>query len=287
MSYIGPKAIPNLKAKVDAKQDKLVSGVSIKTINGQEILGEGNLEIEGGGGGTGINVVQSTGESTTDVMSQKAVTDELNTVSQAASQASESASAASIAAQEAKQTAEQAKTDLAGDYYDKQEVDERISTIPKFAISVVDSLPGDDISDTTVYLVKENEDDGNLYTEYIHVGEKWEVLGSQKVDLTNYYTKEEAEKQFAPAEPTTPEEKVDSKSALDEVDTSEFTGGEIYEVENDETQGGKDTIYEWDAEKQEWVLKGLADIYVTKQEFEETIGDINSALTRLDTGEGV
>ena len=34
----------------NTKQDNLVSGTNIKTINGEDILGEGNLEIEGGGG---------------------------------------------------------------------------------------------------------------------------------------------------------------------------------------------------------------------------------------------
>ena len=34
----------------DNKQDKLVSGVNIKTINGQDLLGEGDITVEGGGG---------------------------------------------------------------------------------------------------------------------------------------------------------------------------------------------------------------------------------------------
>ena len=38
------------KTEVSAKQDKLVSGTNIKTINGNSILGEGNIEIQGGGG---------------------------------------------------------------------------------------------------------------------------------------------------------------------------------------------------------------------------------------------
>lgn len=38
------------KAEVNAKQDTLVSGTNIKTINGNSILGEGNIEIQGGGG---------------------------------------------------------------------------------------------------------------------------------------------------------------------------------------------------------------------------------------------
>lgn len=37
---------------VNAKQDQLVSGTNIKTINGQSLLGSGNITIEGGGGGS-------------------------------------------------------------------------------------------------------------------------------------------------------------------------------------------------------------------------------------------
>ena len=35
-----------------SKQDTLVSGSNIKTINNNSILGSGNINIEGGGGGT-------------------------------------------------------------------------------------------------------------------------------------------------------------------------------------------------------------------------------------------
>ena len=38
---------------VDTKQDTLVSGTSIKTINGESVLGNGNIEITGGGGSGG------------------------------------------------------------------------------------------------------------------------------------------------------------------------------------------------------------------------------------------
>ena len=37
---------------ISGKQDKLVSGSNIKTINGQSILGSGDITIEGGGGGS-------------------------------------------------------------------------------------------------------------------------------------------------------------------------------------------------------------------------------------------
>lgn len=39
------------KAELATKQDKLVSGTNIKTVNGNSLLGEGNIEIQGGGSG--------------------------------------------------------------------------------------------------------------------------------------------------------------------------------------------------------------------------------------------
>lgn len=74
----------------------------------------------------------------------------------------------------------------------------QISSIPKFSIEVVEVLPTTDISDTTVYLVKTSEiETGNLYTEYIHVNGAWEKLGTQTVDLSDYYQKEETQELLA------------------------------------------------------------------------------------------
>ena len=72
-------------------------------------------------------------------------------------------------------------------YYLKEEIDEKISSIPKFSIEVVETLPTENISTTTIYLVLTGEETDNIYTEYIYT-DKWEKLGTQKIDLTNYYT---------------------------------------------------------------------------------------------------
>lgn len=88
-----------------------------------------------------------------------------------------------------------AVTDLVN-YYTKTEIDGKVSTleqqisaIPKFAIQVVESLPTQDISSTTLYLLKTSETEtGNLYTEYIYVNSTWESLGTQKLDLSDYVT---------------------------------------------------------------------------------------------------
>ena len=61
---------------LDEKQPTLVSGTNLKTINNESLLGEGNIDIQGG---SSVNVVQTTGTSTSDVMSQDAVTKAFNT----------------------------------------------------------------------------------------------------------------------------------------------------------------------------------------------------------------
>lgn len=81
--------------------------------------------------------------------------------------------------------------ELINNRYTKEQVDNMISVIPKFAIAVVNELPIDNISNTTVYLLpNESGESGNLYDEYIYTT-KWEKLGTQTVDLSNYPTTSE------------------------------------------------------------------------------------------------
>ena len=80
--------------------------------------------------------------------------------------------------------------------YSKDEIGNLISQIPKFTISVETSLPTSNISSTTIYLVGGGTT-GDLYTEYIYVNGKWEILGSQKIDLTGYATETWVSKQLA------------------------------------------------------------------------------------------
>ena len=78
-----------------------------------------------------------------------------------------------------------------GLFKDIDDLRKDITAIPKFAIEVVESLPEDNISGTTVYLVKEKDSVGDLYTEYIYVNGAWENLGKQTVDLSSYSTTEQ------------------------------------------------------------------------------------------------
>lgn len=75
--------------------------------------------------------------------------------------------------------------------YTKEEINNLVSVIPKFDIDVVSELPTENISSTTIYLLPSNSSANDMYKEYIYVNNNWELLGIQKIDLTDYYNKTE------------------------------------------------------------------------------------------------
>lgn len=89
------------------------------------------------------------------------------------------------------QTAEQVAATIQGDlvnYYTKTQVDNKIALIPQFTIEVVEELPSEDISETTIYLVQGS---GTTYQEWVYADGQWVQLGTQTIDLSNYYNKAE------------------------------------------------------------------------------------------------
>lgn len=60
---------------------------------------------------------------------------------------------------------------------------------------IVDELPTENIDPQIIYLVKETVgEEYDYYNEYIYVDGEWELLGSTRIDLSNYYTKEQVDK---------------------------------------------------------------------------------------------
>lgn len=60
---------------------------------------------------------------------------------------------------------------------------------------IVDELPTENIDTHTIYLVKETVGEADdYYNEYIYINGEWELLGSTRIDLSNYYTKEQVDK---------------------------------------------------------------------------------------------
>lgn len=69
-----------------------------------------------------------------------------------------------------------------------------IKDIHSFEIEVVSQLPTTNISTHTLYLVpSEKVEDNNTKDEYIYTGSAWEMIGTTKIDLSNYYTKPEVD----------------------------------------------------------------------------------------------
>ena len=62
---------------LSSKQDVLVSGQNIKTINGNSLLGSGNLEIQGGG--SSITVDDALSTTSTNPVQNKVITEKINT----------------------------------------------------------------------------------------------------------------------------------------------------------------------------------------------------------------
>ncbi len=65
-----------ITAATSTKQDNLVSGTNIKTINNQSILGEGNIDIQGGGGS--ITIDPSLDSGSTNPVANSAITNAYN-----------------------------------------------------------------------------------------------------------------------------------------------------------------------------------------------------------------
>lgn len=73
--------------------------------------------------------------------------------------------------------------------YTQTEVDNLIGQLTSLDIQVVQQLPTQDISTTTIYLVpKSSAGTQNAYDEYIYTNNAWEKIGSTEVDLSTYWT---------------------------------------------------------------------------------------------------
>lgn len=58
---------------------------------------------------------------------------------------------------------------------------------------IVEELPVEDIRTNVIYLVPAAAEEYQIYDEYVYVNGAWEKIGTTKIDLSNYYTKEEVD----------------------------------------------------------------------------------------------
>lgn len=74
---------------------------------------------------------------------------------------------------------------------------------------------------------------------------------------------------------------------LEALDKSDIGDKDYARVLQDENHDGASTYYQFDLATQTWNYVGEVGSYYTKQQIDEMIGDVESLLTKLDTGEGV
>lgn len=75
--------------------------------------------------------------------------------------------------------------------YAKAEVNTLIANLNSMTIEVVESLPAENISTTTMYLLKEI--DKNSYFQWLYINNEWANIGTTEIDLSNYYSKSESD----------------------------------------------------------------------------------------------
>ena len=81
--------------------------------------------------------------------------------------------------------------------YNQEQVNSLIGSITTINFKIVDSLPGTG-ENNLIYLVPSSkQEEKNVKDEYIWIDGSWELIGSTKIDLSNYYTRDEVNSTFA------------------------------------------------------------------------------------------
>ncbi len=75
--------------------------------------------------------------------------------------------------------------------YNKNEINSLLANINSMTIEVIETLPLVNISTTTMYLQKEASK--NSYYQWLYINNEWANIGSTDIDLSNYYSKAEAD----------------------------------------------------------------------------------------------
>ena len=61
-----------------------------------------------------------------------------------------------------------------------------IGSINSFEVSIVQSLPTEDIDTHTIYFISNSGSGTNIYDEYMYINSNWEKIGTTETDLSGY-----------------------------------------------------------------------------------------------------
>lgn len=70
-------------------------------------------------------------------------------------------------------------------------IGEAIGQINSFDMAIVQTLPTQDISTHTIYLVPKTGETNDVYDEYVYINNAWEMVGNTQIDLNDYALKSE------------------------------------------------------------------------------------------------
>lgn len=166
---------------IATKQDELVSGINIKTVNGENILGEGNIEIE-----TSQEETDPTVPAHVKQISENDITN-WNNKSEFSGSYNDLTNKPTIPTNN-NQLINGAGYQTEDDVIDM--INNAFANVSGIEYQVVTSLPAIGKAGT-IYLISNSGSKPNIYDEYIYVNNSFEKIGTTEVDLTNYATKEE------------------------------------------------------------------------------------------------
>ena len=170
-------AVEGLSEALAQKQDLLNSGVNIKTINGESILGPGNMIIDGGGSTISVDTEMS--DTSENPVQNKVITQ-------------------AISGFITNSVDDLINYYLKSETYNKTEVDSLIAAVNQFSYEVAASLPTASASTMyKIYLIPSSRPETqNVKDEYITIRSgsegsytySWEQIGSTAIDLSDYVT---------------------------------------------------------------------------------------------------
>lgn len=88
--------------------------------------------------------------------------------------------------------ADLSKIKLNGTTYNFKDAEARtaIGNVTSFNVEIISSFPtGDNIDTHTIYFKSKTGETGNVYDEYMYIGNAWELIGSTSIDLSDYLQK--------------------------------------------------------------------------------------------------
>ena len=179
----------------DAKQDALVSGTNIKTVNGESLLGSGNIEIQGGGGEENvIEAITMNGSSVPVTNKTAAITETDPTVPSWAKQPnkpsynySEIGNTPDLSGFITKSVNDLTNYYLKSETYTKAEVAALIGAIQQFHYEIYATLPQSGESNV-LYLVGPTGSGSDRYEEYVYSNNTFTKIGDTSIDLSGYVT---------------------------------------------------------------------------------------------------